>query len=130
MQRATKQRAAINRVFDKATGPLTPEDVLAQARQSVPGLGMATVYRALNAFLEQRSIVTVDIPGQSSRYEKAGLKHHHHFLCTVCKKVFELPGCSYSGHGDSSLPKGFILEGHEVTLYGKCRSCAGKNDVC
>ncbi len=124
MQRNTRQRKAIEQVLEGATRPLTTDEILKKARLTVPGLGLATVYRALNALQGDSRIVAVDIPGQSSRYEKAGLKHHHHFLCTKCQKVFELPGCSYSGHGDSSLPNGFKLEGHEVILFGQCRSCA------
>jgi len=121
MQRDTKQRRAIRQVVEEAVRPLGPDEILAEAQRLLPGLGQATVYRALNAMQQERLIVPVDIPGHPSRYEKAGLKHHHHFACTGCGRVFELEGCSYKG--DKGVPPGFKVEGHELILYGKCRHC-------
>jgi len=121
MQRDTKQRRAIRKVMDGAERPLTPDEILVAARRMLPGLGQATVYRALNAMQQERLVVPVDIPGHPSRYERAGLRHHHHFACTGCGRVFELEGCSYAG--DKGVPRGFKVEGHEVILYGHCRDC-------
>jgi len=108
-------------VVEEAERPLSPDEILAAARRGLPGLGQATVYRTINAMQQERLIVPVDIPGRPSRYEKAGLKHHHHFACTGCGRVFELKGCSYKG--DNGVPPGFKVEGHELILYGKCRHC-------
>ncbi len=122
MQRETRQRRAIQQVFDEATRPLGPEEVLVAARRWVPQLGQATVYRALGALQQERRVVPVDIPGHPSRYERAGLKHHHHFACTGCGRVFELDGCPYAG--DKGVPRGFNVEGHEIILYGRCSGCS------
>lgn len=119
--RNTKQKSAIRNVIEQAERPLSPEEILHEAREIIPGLGQATVYRALNAMQAEQLIVPVDIPGHPSCFEKAGLKHHHHFACTSCGKVFELQGCSYAG--DKGVPPGFHVEGHEVILYGQCRGC-------
>lgn len=122
MERHTRQRAAIDRVFAETRRPLDPHEVLAAARKYVPKLGIATVYRALKALAEEGRLVTVALPGDHTRYESAGLKHHHHFQCRRCHKVFELEGCS--GNFGVVMPPGFRLEDHEVVLYGRCDSCA------
>lgn len=122
MQRDTKQRRAIRQVLEDARRPLGPEEILTEARRLMPGLGQATVYRTLNAMQLDRQIVPVEIPGHLARYEKAGLKHHHHFACTGCGCVFELEGCSYAGNIEG-VPAGFEVEGHEVILYGRCKAC-------
>jgi len=121
MQRNTKQRRAIQEVFRAAERPLSPEEILERARAHVKGIGQATVYRSIAGLLEDRFIVPVDIPGHPSRYELAGLKHHHHFACMGCGRVFELEGCPYNGETD--VPRGFTVTGHEVILYGTCKSC-------
>ncbi len=121
MQRETRQRRAIQTVFDEAERPLGPEEILERATERVPRLGQATVYRTIAAFMEEGLIVPVSIPGHAARYEKAGLKHHHHFACTGCGRVYELPGCPYNGKAD--VPDGFSVEGHEVILYGLCKAC-------
>ncbi len=128
MQRGTRQRRAIQQVFEKAGRPLGNEEVLAAARRQVPQLGQATVYRALAALLREGQIVPVAIPGHPSRYERAGLKHHHHFACTGCGLVFELDGCAYAGDKDVRLPLGFRVEGHEIILYGHCADCGREGE--
>ena len=102
--------------------PLSPPEVLSLANDQKAGLGLATVYRTINTLLEERWLVKVDMPGGITRYERAGKAHHHHFSCTLCKKVFEIHGCP--GNLASLLPKGFVLTGHEVILEGLCNLCA------
>ena len=63
MIRNTKQRDAIRRAIQEAGRPLSAAKVLSLAGLHVPGLGVATVYRTLNAFLEEGSVVAVPIPG-------------------------------------------------------------------
>lgn len=120
-KRNTRQRAAIEKAFDKVQRPLSPAEVSDLSRKNVPNLGMATVYRALNEMIEEGSLRPVDLPGQSRRYEKSGLHHHHHFHCTVCNRVYDLDGCMLKA--DLELPPGFEVDGHDITLTGRCPDC-------
>jgi Fur family ferric uptake transcriptional regulator len=122
MERNTRQRAAIERVFSEAERPLDPQEVLMAAQQFVPQLGIATVYRALKSLTDEGRVVSVALPGEQLRYESAGLEHHHHFQCRRCQRVFELAGCA--GDFSGLTPPGFQLQSHEVVLYGHCDSCA------
>lgn len=121
MERDTTQRRAIRRVFTETDRPLSPVEVLNEAKHIVAGLGIATVYRNLKAMVDAGWLVPVGLPGEPDRYEQAGKGHHHHFRCRTCEKVFDLHGCP----GDMSpmLPSGFRLEAHEVTLFGLCVAC-------
>jgi Fur family ferric uptake transcriptional regulator len=47
--------------------------------------------------------------------------HHHHFQCTNCQRVFDVHACP--GDIDHMAPKGFSVERHELTLYGRCADC-------
>ena len=47
MQRKTRQRAAIWRAIQAAKRPLSPSEVLEEARLAVRATGIATVYRTL-----------------------------------------------------------------------------------
>jgi Fur family ferric uptake transcriptional regulator len=120
--RSTRQRGSILRTLEEADRPLSAVEILHLARSIVPGLGLATVYRTVDAMVGSGALTAVDIPGKPPRYEVAGKDHHHHFLCKSCHKVFAVHGCP--GHLDAHVPRGFVLEGHEITLFGRCDACA------
>ena len=121
-ERKTQQRDAIRQVLADADRPLSPLEVLRAARRRSPGLGIATVYRALKTFCDTGFLIAVELPGEASRFELAGKKHHHHFHCRDCGRAFDLHGCVPSV--GRLAPKGFRVEDHEVVLYGRCAACA------
>ena len=119
--RKTKQRDAIQQVFQDCDRPLSPDEVHALAGDHIPGIGIATVYRNLKSLVEHGILKTVEIPGSAARYELADLEHHHHFQCNDCDKVFDIPGCP--GNLQKMTPPGFEVTAHSITLYGKCPDC-------
>jgi len=121
MTRSTRQRDALTEVLLAAGRPLLPQEILDEARGSVAGMGLATVYRNLKRLLEDGVIQAVELPGEGVRYELALPGHHHHFQCTSCRRAFDVPGC-VSGL-DRLAPRGFSVDRHEVTLYGRCADC-------
>jgi Fur family ferric uptake transcriptional regulator len=121
MERRTRQREAIWQVIERAARPLGPQEILDLAKEEVPRLGIATVYRNIKALIGEGRLRVVELPGRSDRYEVAGKEHHHHFHCRRCDGVFEVETCP--GDFETLTPTGFRLEEHEVTLYGLCVSC-------
>lgn len=125
MERSTRQRTAIRTVIDAAGRPLTPQEILDGARVHVPELGIATVYRNLKLLLDEGAIQAVSLPGENPRYESMhpAHDHHHHFHCRSCDRVFDVQGCP--GPMDNLAPDGFVVERHDLTLYGTCADCSG-----
>jgi len=121
VQRNTRQRSAIRRVFAQNNRPLSPQEVLDLAQKEVTGMGIATVYRNLKALVEEASLIAVAMPGGNVLYEAAGKAHHHHFQCDHCRRVFELEGC-LPGIDKLAKPK-FKVHRHELILYGICAEC-------
>ncbi len=124
MARHTRQRDAIASALQAAGRPLSPQELLAAARGDHPGLGIATVYRTLKALLADGALRAVELPGAPARYELAGKGHHHHFHCRRCDGVFEVDACPAGIRG--LLPGGFLLERHEIILYGLCAACGAR----
>lgn len=122
MERRTRQREAIRATFAKAARPLAVQEAHELAMQTVPGLGIATVYRNIKTLVEEGELLPVELPGEAPRYEATGLAHHHHFRCNDCEKVFDVPGCPSALK--SLVPRGYTLESHELVLYGRCPACA------
>jgi Fur family ferric uptake transcriptional regulator len=125
MERKTRQRETILETFRTASGPMSPQEVLALAQKNIPDIGIATVYRNIKAFVEHGTLNVVPIPGEPDRYEMAGKKHHHHFFCRKCHKAFEMEGCP--GSLKTLAPAGFSVERHEIFLYGCCQRCLSKS---
>jgi Fur family transcriptional regulator, ferric uptake regulator len=121
MHRHTKQRAAIQAVMEQAHHPLLPQEILQASQASVPNLNLATVYRNLNALVDEGLITTVHLPNQATRFERCG-HHHHHFVCQACEKVFDIHECS--DVFNRMVPQGFQVQRHELTLYGQCPTCS------
>lgn len=117
----TRQKAAIRDAFLEADRPLSPDEVLEGAQRHHATLGKATVYRNIQSLVEEGWLESIEVPGDSTRYEVAGKEHHHHFQCNQCKKLYELEGCIASFK--PKLPRGFRTTGHEFFLYGLCSQC-------
>lgn len=124
-ERATRQREAIRRAIRLAQRPLSPREVLDGAQGAVRALGMATVYRNLKLLVAEGVVRAISLPGESPRYELHEAGHHHHFQCTHCRRVYDVPGCP--GDLRRLAPRGFTVEQHDVTLYGRCSDCGKRS---
>lgn len=121
MERDTRQRDAIKSAIKMAKRPLLPGEVLEAAKAVVRALGIATVYRNLKLLVSEGTIQVITLPGESPRYEMKESGHHDHFQCTSCRRVYDVPGCP--GDMRRLAPRGFTVDHHHVTLYGRCAAC-------
>lgn len=122
MIRTTRQRLAIEEVFQKESRPLTPPELFEGAKRILPRIGLRTVYRQLKDMVAEGLIVGVDYPGQPLRYEWVSETDHAHFICRKCDRVFdlevEIPDIIIKA------PKGFKITGQETVFYGVCPDCS------
>ena len=119
----TIRQAAVLEALETAPGPLSVVEALEHAAEIVPGLGIATVYRAVKRLEELGVLRPVELPGEDARYEPSSRGHHHHFHCRGCGRVFDVDGCPLHAAAAATVPGGFLLEDHEITLYGLCPAC-------
>jgi len=125
-QRQTRQRDAILRVIAEADGPLSVPEIHEAARREHAPIGLATIYRTLRLLGDSGQIQSVILPSGESRFETSQRGHHEHFQCRGCEHVFDLHECPLDLPRNSLLGEGFVVEDHELTLYGLCPSCAPK----
>lgn len=122
-QRQTRQRALVREVITNAPGPMTVPEIHAAVQKKMPKTGIATIYRAVKLLLESKWIQSVTLPSGETRYESADLGHHHHFQCKVCGKVTDIDHCPMRLTTNTELPGGYLLQSHEITMYGLCPVC-------
>jgi Fur family ferric uptake transcriptional regulator len=123
-QRHTRQRDAILQAITQAKGPVSIQQILARAQTARGSLGIATVYRTLNLLLGSMRIQTVILPDGQTCYERSGMGHHDHFQCRRCRNVYDLEVCPLHLARGTIIPGGFLVEDHEMTLYGLCPACS------
>ncbi|OPY78689.1 MAG: Zinc uptake regulation protein [Syntrophorhabdus sp. PtaU1.Bin153] len=121
LRRNTTQRMAIEQVFKEQERPLGVEEVHAFGRKIVKSLNQATVYRNLKILVHDGWLKRITHPLLGTLYERTGKDHHHHFHCRTCNRAFELPGCVLKEN--EIAPTGFVVEDHEIYLFGVCPSC-------
>jgi Fur family transcriptional regulator, ferric uptake regulator len=91
-------------------------------------VGVASIYRALEVLEQEGLVQRFDVGESAARYEPAlpGGEHHHHLVCDRCGEVraFEDPDLE---HAISRLARrvDFAIDGHDVTLTGRCPECSG-----
>ena len=117
--RRAKQQMTVLRALGEADGPLSARELW--SRLSGTGIGLATVYRALQRGVEEGTLESVEVLGGGVRYEPKDRAHHHHFLCLICDHAFDLFGCVEGL--ESLIPDGFQMTAHEVVLVGTCNAC-------
>lgn len=125
MRRNTLQRMTIENVFRQNDRPLRVDEVLKYGCRLVESLNQSTVYRNLKLLVDEGWLERISHPALGTLYERAGKVHHHHFHCRICKRVFELPGCALKK--DGAAPDGFVVEDHQIFLFGVCPSCGTEN---
>ena len=118
MKRA-KQQLTVLQALVEADGPLSARELW--SRLSGTGVGLATVYRALQRGVDEGTLEAVEVFGGGVRYEPKDREHHHFFLCSICDHAFDLFGCVEGL--EFLVPDGFRMMRHEVVLLGTCDAC-------
>ena len=121
MKTRTSQQNSIYQVLDELGRPAPAKVLWELASNIVPGLGLATVYRALKALSKEGKVRKIEVEGLAPHYEKMRDEHTHYFVCEDCHTMFDLHGCP--GGFTKLLPPGFVMTKHEIFIYGACQDC-------
>ena len=112
IERQTKQKDAIRAALVDCEEFISAQDLHRRLEDEGSKIGLATVYRQLNALADAGAADTIRLDG-----------HHHHLVCKQCGKTVEIdpPGEAWlrkmtDGHG-------FTVESHTLEVFGLCPDC-------
>jgi Fur family ferric uptake transcriptional regulator len=98
-----------------------------RVRRLRPGVGIASVYRALETLDELGLVRKVELGSRGAQYEPAQPSgdHHHHLVCGDCGKVEAFRDDPLE-HVIDNLSKAapFRIDEHDVVLRGLCEGCS------
>lgn len=121
--RLTSQRLAILRILSEAAHHLSPVEVYHQARQIIPGLTEATVYRSLNFLCQEGLVLAAHMGNGQLVYEIAG-HNHHHLICRRCGHILEIEHSALEDlYKQFQERTGYQIDSIHVTFFGLCPAC-------
>ena len=104
-------------------GPFTVEEIHKKFIRSTCDL--ATVYRCLISLEQANLLRRCEFGDGFTRYELGGEeRHHHHLICSECKKVEIVEKCEIEDQLDQFAKKrGFTKVRHMLEFFGVCPDC-------
>jgi len=125
--KSTRQRDMILDCFLSCDQHLSTEELYLKLKESMPGIGFATVYRTLKLFAESGIAREIQFGDGQTRYEHlhAG-EHHDHLVCTRCGAIMEFENETIEKlQAEVARNHGFTIVNHKLELYGICAKCNG-----
>jgi Fur family transcriptional regulator, ferric uptake regulator len=121
-----RARAAVIEALGEQTCCLSAQEIHDLVRKRRAGVGIASVYRALETLTELGLVHRLELGSGVANYEPAqpGGDHHHHLVCGDCGKVEAFSDDRLEHVIDSvSRTAAFRVDEHDVVLRGQCGSC-------
>lgn len=119
----TMQRLAIMHALVDRTDHPSADTIYCELKPRFPKLSIATLYSTLR-LLASASLIRVLTIDDKRLFFDPDTSPHGHFMCTSCKKLFDVP-VDFDGicAPDSMRQISSITSG-ELFLYGTCAQCA------
>lgn len=126
----TRHRADILQILQNSQQPLSADHIFLKLQERKKTINLSTVYRILNVLTEKEILIRTKFQDKFF-YEINSREHTHKFICSRCKKMFNIKGCPLEVYEKNIKYLGFEVTGHRLELYGFCRTCKkskGKNN--
>lgn len=123
--RNTWQRAAVRALLANTEEFRTATQIHDELRQLGDRVGLATVYRALQTMSESGDLDVLRTPDGEAAYRMCSNEHHHHLVCRNCGTAVEIAGEAVeSWANEVAAEHGFTDAGHNLEIFGLCRTCS------
>lgn len=87
-------------------------------------IGLTTVYRALQALVDDKIIDQLRRDDGEAIYRLCGDNHHHHLVCKSCGDTVEIEGGAIEKWSKAMAEEhGFREVGHTAEIFGLCKNC-------
>jgi len=125
VRRPTRQRAAVQAVLREIDDFMSAQNLHALLRAQGQRVGLATVYRTLQAMATDGAVDMMRTSDGEAVYRRCSSeRHHHHLVCRSCGRTVEVEGTVVESWTDKiSAENGFTDVEHTLEFFGTCPSC-------
>lgn len=122
--RSTRQRRAVHAELSSSTDFRSAQQIHDALRKRGDRVGLATVYRTLQALAEAGEVDVVTHAGETTYRRCNETGHHHHLVCRQCGRTVEITGPTVERWAAAvSARHGFRDVDHTLELVGTCADC-------
>ncbi len=127
--RRTRQRLAVSSIMATLDDFRTAQEVHDELRRRGEPVGLATVYRCLQAMTDAGEADMVRTADGQASYRRCSAGHHHHLICRACGRTVEVSLPDFENWVRAiSAQHGFTDLDHELEFFGRCGDCAGQRN--
>ncbi len=128
-QRISKNQSLILNLLQEIHDTLSAQEVHYTLKTRGYGIGLATVYRALESLKLQGAIKSTTTPAGEALYSIIPLDRHY-LHCLHCGRSFVLPSCPLEGMNQKlKQTYDFDIFYHNLEFFGICRECQGQKQA-
>jgi len=119
----TRSQERVFTLLKQANRAMSAQDLYLELRNSNENIGLATVYRALEALKLEGAIQARTLASGETLYSCAQ-KDHHHLSCLNCGKSITIEECPVEDL-EKKLQKihNFKVYYHTLEFFGLCQEC-------
>ena len=122
--RATRQRAAVSALLDRLDDFRSAQEIHEELRRDGQGIGLTTVYRALQNLSESGEVDVLRTNSGEAVYRRCSTHHHHHLVCRRCGRTVEVEGPAVESWAQRvSDEYGYSDVSHTLEIFGTCGDC-------
>ena len=114
----------MRKTLERAGGFASAKQVYNLMQRQGDRIGLTTVYRSLQAMLEDKVIDVLRNDDGEALYRLCGESHHHHLVCKSCGVTVEIEGGAIEKWAKNiASDHGFRDAGHTAEIFGTCARC-------
>lgn len=120
----TKQRKAISDLLLSITKFSSAQEVHKLLVSRGEKIGLATVYRTLQALSETGLVDSLKSENGETLYKICSINHHHHLVCTKCATTSEFNTSEIENLMQRiAQENNYQISGHVIEIFGLCKNC-------
>ncbi len=119
--RFSKQRDLILNIVQGTRSHPTADWVYGEVRRELPNVSLGTVYRNLGQFVDNKSLLAINING-TIHYD-AFLDDHQHFQCKTCNNIYDIDISIKDFVSQIESKTNHKIDRCQIHLVGICKDC-------
>jgi Fur family ferric uptake transcriptional regulator len=119
-------REAVIEFLDRQRCAASAQEIHQALREQGRSIGIASVYRSLDALHALALVQRFDAGHGEGLYEPVtpGGDHHHHVVCDDCDRILPFEDPALEKAIDKLAARvPYSIAGHDVVLHGRCPDC-------